>query len=95
VSDAPDELEALRRENRLLARKLARLTENTRQLEAIRDGNATLLSRLMQELDTERARSHELLLNVLPQHGAHDSGPPRNASRTSPCRSSERISRAA
>ena len=62
-----DELDALRRENRVLARKLARLTENTRQLEAIRDGNATLLSRLMQELDSERARSHELLLNVLPQ----------------------------
>jgi class 3 adenylate cyclase len=68
VSDAsPDEVDALRRENRMLARKLARLTENTRQLEAIRDGNATLLSRLMQELDTERARSRELLLNVLPQ----------------------------
>jgi class 3 adenylate cyclase len=61
-----EEVEALRRENRLLSRKLARLTENTRQLEAMRDGNATLLSRLMQELETERARSRELLLNVLP-----------------------------
>ena len=67
MSEAPDELDALRRENRLLSRKLTRLTENTRQLEAIRDGNATLLSRLMQELDAERARSRELLLNVLPQ----------------------------
>jgi adenylate cyclase len=70
VTDGPastEDLAALQRENRQLARKLARLTENTRQLEAIRDGNATLLSRLMQELDTERARSHELLLNVLPQ----------------------------
>jgi adenylate cyclase len=67
ASGPAGDLAALRRENRQLARKLARLTENTRQLEAIRDGNATLLSRLMQELDAERARSRELLLNVLPQ----------------------------
>jgi len=63
----PADAEALARENRQLARKLARLTENTKQLEQIRDGNSKLLSRLMQELEQERARSRELLLNVLPQ----------------------------
>ena len=36
-------------------------------LEQIRDTNARLLDRLMLELETERARSHQLLLNVLPQ----------------------------
>jgi class 3 adenylate cyclase len=67
TDDAGVDRDALERENRMLARKLARLTENTRQLEQIRDGNSKLLSRLMQELEQERARSRELLLNVLPR----------------------------
>ena len=35
-------------------------------MEQIRDGNASLLNKVLDELDAERTRSHELLLNVLP-----------------------------
>jgi class 3 adenylate cyclase len=56
----------LGRENLRLARRVKRLESTLEQLEAIRDGNAQLLNRVMSELDTERARSRELLLNVLP-----------------------------
>src|SRR4051812_39877692 len=37
------------------------------QVESIRDTNARLLDRLMTDLDTERQRSRDLLLNVLPE----------------------------
>jgi len=57
----------LEKQNRVLARKLDRLQTNTRQLEEIRDVNSKLLSSLMHELDEERARSTELLLNILPR----------------------------
>jgi adenylate cyclase len=61
---SPAELE---KQNRTLARKLARLQTNMAQLEEIRDTNSTILSNLMRELDAERKRSQELLLNILPQ----------------------------
>jgi len=54
------------RENLRLARRVKRLESTLEQVERIRDGNATLLSRLMEELDAERTRSRDLLLNVLP-----------------------------
>ena len=57
----------LEKQNRVLARKLDRLQANTRQLEEIRDVNSKLLSSLMHELDEERTRSTELLLNILPR----------------------------
>ncbi|MEX1265071.1 MAG: adenylate/guanylate cyclase domain-containing protein [Actinomycetota bacterium] len=57
----------LEKQNRVLVRKLDRLQTNTRQLEEIRDVNSKLLSGLMHELDEERTRSTELLLNILPQ----------------------------
>jgi adenylate cyclase len=66
VSD-PDSHPDLEKQNRVLARKLDRLQSNTRQLEEIRDVNSKLLSGLMHELDEERARSRDLLLNILPQ----------------------------
>jgi adenylate cyclase len=56
-----------RKENLRLARRIRRLEATLGQLEEIRDTNARLLDRLMVELDAERARSHSLLLNVLPQ----------------------------
>jgi class 3 adenylate cyclase len=56
----------LGRENQRLARRVARLEATLEQVENIRDGNSQLLSRLMDDLDAERQRSHELLLNVLP-----------------------------
>ncbi len=59
-----DELE---KENRRLTRRLQRLEENVRQLEQFQDSNSTLLSRLLSELEEERAKSQRLLLNVLPQ----------------------------
>ena len=56
----------LDRENRLLARRLQRLEANARSLEEFQDSNARLLSSVMAELEAERARSRQLLLNVLP-----------------------------
>jgi adenylate cyclase len=56
----------LTRENQRLARRVKRLESTLEQVEGIRDGNAQLLNRLMSELDAERARSRQLLLNVLP-----------------------------
>jgi class 3 adenylate cyclase len=48
-------------------RRLRRLEANVRQLEGFQDSNSTLLSRLLADLETEKARSQRLLLNVLPQ----------------------------
>jgi adenylate cyclase len=59
--------EELERENRLLVRRLRRLEANVRQLEEFQDSNATLLTRVLDDLEIERARSRELLLNVLPE----------------------------
>jgi adenylate cyclase len=67
MGDADRSAQDLERENRTLARKLARLETNVRQMEQMQDSTSTLLSSVMQELDEERARSHELLLNILPQ----------------------------
>jgi class 3 adenylate cyclase len=63
----PASLVALERENRLLARKLSRLETNVRQMEESQDATSRLLSKLTEELEEERARSLELLLNILPQ----------------------------
>ena len=49
-----------------LSRRVRRLEETLEQVESIRDTNARLLDRLMSDLDAERLRSRELLLNVLP-----------------------------
>jgi class 3 adenylate cyclase len=56
----------LERENRTLERRLKRLESNVRQLEDFQDANSRVLSTVMQELEAERARSRQLLLNVLP-----------------------------
>jgi len=57
----------LERENRILERRLRRMEANVRRMEDFQDSNATLLTRLLNDLDAERARSERLLLNVLPQ----------------------------
>ncbi len=59
--------ERLERENQILERRLRRLEANVRQLEEFQDSNATLLTTLLEDLERERARSRELLLNVLPE----------------------------
>jgi len=51
----------------VLARKLARMDSNVRQMEAMQDSTSVLLTRLTRELEEEKARSQSLLLNVLPQ----------------------------
>ena len=61
---APD---GLRKENARLARRVSQLESTLQQIEAIRDTNARLLDRMRGELEVERTRSHNLLLNVLPQ----------------------------
>ncbi len=63
----PRSADELEKENRRLARRLQRLEDNVRRLEEFQDSNATLASRLLTELEEERARSRRLLLNVLPQ----------------------------
>jgi adenylate cyclase len=67
MDDRAPSPEDLQRENRLLARKLARMDSNVRQMEEMQDSTSKLLSSVMRELDQERARSHSLLLNILPQ----------------------------
>jgi adenylate cyclase len=60
----PDELA---RENRQLTRRLQRLEENVRRLQEFGDSNSALLSKLLADLEEERAKSQRLLRNVLPQ----------------------------
>jgi len=67
MDDRASSPEDLQRENRLLARKLARMDTNVRQMEEMQDSTSKLLSSVMRELDQERARSNSLLLNILPQ----------------------------
>jgi len=50
-----------------LSRRVRRLEETLEQVESIRDTNMRLQDRLMDDLAAERARSRELLLNVLPE----------------------------
>jgi len=57
----------LERENRILERRIRRMEDNVRLLEQFRDSNSTLLSRLLRDLEEERAKSRQLLLNVLPE----------------------------
>src|SRR5262245_66676920 len=57
----------LERENRILARRLGRMEANVRRMESFQDSNSTLLTRLLEDLEAEQARSAQLLLNVLPQ----------------------------
>jgi len=59
--------EQLEKENRRLTRRLERLEDNVRRLEDFQDSNSTVLSRLLTELEEERAKGQRLLLNVLPQ----------------------------
>ncbi|HUG28988.1 MAG TPA: adenylate/guanylate cyclase domain-containing protein [Candidatus Limnocylindria bacterium] len=62
----PDVPRSLEHENRTLERKLRRLEANVRQMEGFQDSNSKLLSKLVRDLEDERARSRQLLLNVLP-----------------------------
>ncbi len=58
---------ALRKEATRLARRVGQLEATLRQVELARDTNTKLLDRIMAELEVERARSRDLLLNILPQ----------------------------
>jgi class 3 adenylate cyclase len=66
-ADSQTSADEVARENLRLARRVARLELSLEQIENIRDANAQLLNRLMEDLDAERQRSHQLLLNVLPE----------------------------
>jgi adenylate cyclase len=67
MADADPPPEDLERANRILQRKLHRLEANVGRMEEFQDTNSTILSGLLRDLEIERARSHQLLLNVLPQ----------------------------
>jgi adenylate cyclase len=66
-SEPEEYVAALRKESVRLARRVGQLETTLREVELARDANTTLLDRLMAELEVERARSRELLLNILPQ----------------------------
>jgi adenylate cyclase len=66
-SDAERPADDLRKENARLARRVGRVEATLREVEQIRDTNARLLDRIRGELEIERRRSHDLLLNILPQ----------------------------
>jgi adenylate cyclase len=59
--------DAARKESARLARRVGQLEATLRQVELARDTNTGLLDRIMAELEVERARSRDLLLNILPQ----------------------------
>ncbi len=59
--------EAVRKDHARLTKRVARLEGVLENVEQIRDTNARLMDRLMGELESERAKSDRLLLNVLPQ----------------------------
>jgi class 3 adenylate cyclase len=59
--------EALHKEIARLRRRVGRLEDQLEQVDTYRDTNAKALNRVNDELAVERARSHALLLNVLPQ----------------------------
>jgi class 3 adenylate cyclase len=67
TADAEPRVDDLRKENARLNRRVARVEATLREVEQIRDTNARLLQRIRDELEIERRRSHDLLLNVLPQ----------------------------
>lgn len=56
----------LERQNRILEKRLARAEMRMYSLETLADQNSHLMRALMEELDAERAKSDELLLNILP-----------------------------
>jgi adenylate cyclase len=68
---APDDPQsastALRKEATRLTRRVGQLEATLRQVELARDTNARMLDRIMTELEVERGRSRDLLLNILPQ----------------------------
>ena len=66
-ADAELSAQRLRKDNARMARRISQLETTLEQVEQIRDTNARMLDRILDELETERARSHDLLLNVLPQ----------------------------
>ena len=54
------------RQIRTLRKRLARAELKTQSLETLQDQNSYLMRALMADLDAERAKSEELLLNILP-----------------------------
>jgi len=66
-ADAQRRIHGLERENRILSRRLRRLEDNVHQMEDFQDSTSKVMSTLLQDVEAERARSHRLLLNVLPQ----------------------------
>ena len=54
------------RQNRTLRKRLDRAELKTQALETLQDQNSNLMRALMADLDEERAKSEELLLNILP-----------------------------
>jgi adenylate cyclase len=59
--------ETLRKEIARLRRRVGRLEDQLEQVDTYRDTNAKALNRVNDELAVEKARSHALLLNVLPE----------------------------
>jgi len=66
-AEPPPQPNDLARENRILAKKLARLEQKMLHVEGFNKQNASLLKSVMDDLDVEKAESERLLLNILPE----------------------------
>ena len=66
MTETPSEGDLVR-QNARLARRIHQLESILSSAEAMRDTNARLLDRVMHDLDRERARSQDLLRNILPE----------------------------
>jgi class 3 adenylate cyclase len=66
VSEPPGERDLVR-QNARLARRIDQLESTLSSAETMRDANARLLDRVMHDLERERARSQDLLRNILPE----------------------------
>ena len=66
-TDPEETTQRVRKENLRLARRVVQLEATLQQVDQIRETDARLLKRVMDDLEVERTRSHDLLLNVLPQ----------------------------
>ncbi len=66
-SPPADPIAQLEREKRALARRLTRCEQAIRLLQELQHGNTNLLSSLLNEVESAKARSDELLRNILPQ----------------------------
>ena len=71
MTDKPASISDAERQNRTLRKKLARAELSMQRMESLQEQNSHLMRALMKDLDLEKEKSEELLLNILPEPIAH------------------------